>query len=68
MVEATIEDVAFMNRSSRAAIWGHPYIVGEAVLSTTLPKDLRSGQTREQSLDWQRGELTRAVPSRQEEW
>jgi len=24
-----------MNRSSREAIWGHPHIVGEDVLSTT---------------------------------
>jgi hypothetical protein len=35
MVEATIEDLAFTNRSSRVTIWGHPHIVGEAVLSTT---------------------------------
>jgi hypothetical protein len=39
MVEATIEDLVFTNRSSRVTIWGHPHIVGEAVLSTTLQKD-----------------------------
>jgi hypothetical protein len=33
MVEATIEDLVFTNRSSRVTIWGHPHIVGEAVLS-----------------------------------
>jgi hypothetical protein len=31
MVEATIEDLAIAIRSSRATIWGHPYIVGDAV-------------------------------------
>jgi hypothetical protein len=35
MVEATIEDLAITTRSSRVTIWGHPHIVGEAVLSTT---------------------------------
>jgi hypothetical protein len=39
MVEATIEDLATTNRSSRVTIWGHPHIAGEAVLSTTLQKD-----------------------------
>ncbi len=35
MIEATIEDLAFMIRSSRETIWGHPQIVVEDVLSTT---------------------------------
>jgi hypothetical protein len=39
MVDATIEDLAFTNRSSRETIWGHPHIVGEDVLSTTFLKD-----------------------------
>jgi len=47
MVEATIEDLAFTTRSSRVTIWGRPHIVGEDVLSTTLLKDLSSGQTWE---------------------
>jgi hypothetical protein len=52
MVEATIEDLVFTNRSSRATIWGHSPIVGEAVLSTTLQKDKRAGQSEEQRLEW----------------
>jgi len=50
MIEATIEGLAFTNRSSRVTIWGHPHIVGEAVLSTTLPEDPRYGHTWEQKL------------------
>ncbi len=38
-VRSAIEDLAFTKRSSRVAIWGHPHIVGDAVLSTTLPRD-----------------------------
>jgi len=34
MVEATIEDLAFTNRSSRETIWEYPPIVGDVVLST----------------------------------
>jgi hypothetical protein len=30
---------------------GRPHIVGDAVLSTTLLKDLRCGQTREQRIE-----------------
>jgi hypothetical protein len=52
MVEATIEDFVFTNRSSRVTIWEHPHIVGEAVLSTTLQKDQRAGQKEEQRLEW----------------
>ena len=50
MVEATIEDLVITIRSSRVTIWGHPQIVGEDVLSTTLLKNKRSGQSREQRL------------------
>jgi len=39
MVEATIEDLVITIRSSRVTIWGHPHIIGEDVLSTTLQKD-----------------------------
>ncbi len=39
MVDATIEDFAITIRSSRVTIWGHPHIVCEDVLSTTLLKD-----------------------------
>jgi ATP-dependent RNA circularization protein (DNA/RNA ligase family) len=39
MVEATIEDLAIMIRSSRETIWGYPHIVGDVVLSTTLLKE-----------------------------
>ena len=54
MVEATIEDLAITTRSSRVTIGGHPHIVGDAVLSTTLPWDQRSRQTREQRIEWKR--------------
>ncbi len=53
-VHSAIEDLAFTNRSSRETIWGHPQIVGEAVLSTTLLKNKRSGQALEQRLEWKR--------------
>ena len=49
MVEATIEDLAITIRSSRETIWDHAHIVGEAVLSTTLLKDSRCVQAREQT-------------------
>ena len=54
MIEATIKDLAFTIRSSRETIWGRPQIVGEAVLSTTLLKNKRSGQALEQRLEWKR--------------
>ena len=54
MVEATIEDLAITIRSSRETIWGYPHIVCEDVLSTTLLKNKRSGQAREQRLEWKR--------------
>jgi len=54
MIEATIEDLVFTIRSSRETIWGHPQIVGEDVLSTTLLKNKRSGQAWEQRLEWKR--------------
>jgi hypothetical protein len=54
MVEATIEDLAITIRYSRVTIWGGPQIVGEDVLSTTLLKNKRSGQAREQRLEWKR--------------
>ncbi len=52
MVEATIEDLAFTILSLRATIWGYPYIVGEAVLSTTLLEGKRSRQAQEQKLEF----------------
>ena len=54
MVEATIEDLAITTRSSRETMWDNPHIVGEDVLSTTLLKNKRSGQAREQRLEWKR--------------
>ena len=54
MIEATIEDLVFTIRSSRETIWGHPQIVGEDVLSTTLLKNKRYGQAREQRLELER--------------
>ncbi len=62
MIEATIEDLAITNRSSRETIWGRPQIVGEDVLSTTLFKDWRCGQAREESLNGRDWELTCGVP------
>ena len=53
-VQRDIEDLAFTNRSSRVTIWGYPYIVGDVVLSTTLPKEQGCGQAREQRLEWKR--------------
>jgi len=53
-VRSAIEDLAFTNRSSRVTIWEYSYIVGEDVLSTTLLKNKRSGQVREQRLEWKR--------------
>jgi ATP-dependent RNA circularization protein (DNA/RNA ligase family) len=53
-VRSVIEDLAFTSRSSRAAIWGYPHIVGDVVLSTTLPKEQGCGQAQEQRLEWKR--------------
>jgi hypothetical protein len=38
-VRIAIEDLAFTRRSSRVTIWGYPHIIGDVVLSTTLPKE-----------------------------
>jgi len=53
-VRSAIEDLAFTSRSSRVTIWGYPHIVGDVVLSTTLLKDQRCGQSGEQKLEWKR--------------
>jgi len=53
-VRSAIEDLAFTSCSSRVTIWGYPHIVGDVVLSTTLPKEQRCGQAREQRLEWKR--------------
>ncbi len=50
-VWSAIEDLAFTIRSSRVTIWEYPHIVGDVVLSTTLPWDQRSGQAREQRIE-----------------
>jgi hypothetical protein len=51
---SAIEDLVFTSRSSRVTIWGYPHIVGDVVLSTTLPKEQGCGQAREQRLEWRR--------------
>jgi len=53
-VRSAIEDLAFPIRSSRVTIWGYPHIVGDVVLSTTLPKDQGCRQAQEQRLEWKR--------------
>jgi len=50
-VRSAIEDLAFPIRSSRVTIWGYPHIVGDVVLSTTLPKDQGCRQAQEQRLE-----------------
>jgi hypothetical protein len=46
-VRSAIEDLAFTIRSSRETTWGKsPHIVGDVVLSTTLPEDQRHGAIR----------------------
>ena len=55
MVEVTIEDLAMIIRSSRESD-GRKTEDGEDVLSTTLLKDKRSGQSQEQKLElWSLG-------------
>jgi len=53
-VRSAIEDLAFTSCSSRVTIWGYSHIVGDVVLSTTLPKEQRCGQAWEQRLEWKR--------------
>jgi hypothetical protein len=53
-VRSAIEDLAFTSCSSRVTIWGYPHIVGDVVLSTTLPKEQGCEQAREQRLEWKR--------------
>ncbi len=60
MVEATIEDFAIPTVSRGYLTKSN----GGAVLSTTLPRDLRCGQALEQWLKWLSLELTSAVHRR----
>jgi len=53
-VRSAIEDLAFTSCASRVTIWGYPQIVGDVVLSTTLPKEQGCWQAREQRLEWKR--------------
>jgi len=53
-VRSAIEDLAFTSCSSRVTIWGYSHIVGDVVLSTTLPKDQGCGQARGLRLEWKR--------------
>ena len=53
-VRSAIEDLAFTSCFSRVTIWGYPHIVGDVVLSMTLPKDQGCRQAQEQRLEWKR--------------